>query len=132
MPDPKKKMTKKVTPKVPQSGRDIPLPQTTMGSVRRPDDVGPNRMPKPNPSVTHNRLYINDADALHRRSPHMFSQPSEGAYRTAAGIEREKGGSMLRKFGPNSVITKYAKQHLNNANRYDSTANAIGRKKRGY
>ena len=51
MPDPKKKMTKKVAPKLPQSGRDIPLPQTTMGSVRRPDDIGPNRMPKPKPTA---------------------------------------------------------------------------------
>lgn len=50
MPDPKKKMTKTITPR-PQAGRDIPLPQTTMGSVRRPDDIGPNRMPKPKPTA---------------------------------------------------------------------------------
>lgn len=131
MPDPKKKMTKKVSP-MPQSGRDIPLPQTTMGSVRRPDDIGPNRMPKPNPSVTHNGFPMDSADALHRKAPHLFSQPSEGAYRTAAKLERKKGESALASVPASRSAVKYGREHLNRANRYDSTANAISRKKRGY
>lgn len=130
MPDPKKKMTKKVAPKLPQSGRDIPLPQTTMGSVRRPDDIGPNRMPKPNPTVTHNGFPMESADALHRKAPHLFSQPSEGSYRTAAGIERKKAMKLLG--STSDLAAKYGQEYWNRSIRYDSTANAIGRKKRGY
>ena len=121
MPDPKKKMTKKVAPKLPQSGRDIPLPKTTMGSVRRPDDIGPNRMPKPNPIVTHNGIPIETADILHRKAPQRWSQPSEGAYRTAARLERKKREKVFP-----------GRARLNRAYRYDSTANAMERKRLGY